>query len=323
MRFVVLGTSEFTLCCARALMDSECEVAALISVPQEQLPLNSVDIAGFAKEHNIAYFETEDINAEESIHFMKEQSPDYIFSSWPKILDQEVLDIPKKFVIGSHPTALPFNRGRHPLHWLMALGIDETRLSFFIMDQGVDTGKILLQVPFQIKENDKIGDVVLTMNKAAYDGTKQLGEGLRNDSLEEHAQDHKIANVWRKRTAHDVTLDMRMSTEAIVRTVRSFAPPYPGANLIFEDHIIKIVNAEGVEESMPLEQTRRIEQGRILGIQGNRIRIKADDGIVDLECKEAIPEVLLKAKYIHPPTRYISEFSVNLMDRKCELGSKY
>ena len=47
------------------------------------------------------------------------------------LIKKEILEIPKKYCIGTHPTALPFNRGRHPLHWLIAIGIPKTALSFF------------------------------------------------------------------------------------------------------------------------------------------------------------------------------------------------
>ena len=72
--------------------------------------------------------------------------------------------MPNNFSIGTHPTALPFNRGRHPLHWVIDLGISETKLSFFKMDEGVDTGNIILQCPFQIDEGDEIEDVNSKMN---------------------------------------------------------------------------------------------------------------------------------------------------------------
>ncbi len=123
MKFIVLGTSDFTLACAQALIKCNATVSALISVPAEGRPLNSADIEAFAKKANVDYIEFNDINSAESLEYIRGKAPDYIFSSWPKLINNDVLAAPKYFVIGTHPTDLPRNRGRHPLHWIIDLGI--------------------------------------------------------------------------------------------------------------------------------------------------------------------------------------------------------
>lgn len=305
MRFVVLGTSEFTLCCTRGLLDTGGEICALISMPESRRPDNSADIEKFAEKNGIPYYEIEDINSPENIRLLKNCSSDFIFSSWPKIISKKVLDIPKYYCIGTHPTELPFNRGRHPLHWLIAQGITSSKLSFFKMDEGIDTGNILFQIPFEISSKDFIIDVIDKVNEAAYEGIKILYNMLQeNHFYNGIEQDHKKANYFRKRTPHDVTLDIRMSADIILRIVRSFAPPYPGANLVFEQYNIKISNASIVHTNLSENELRRIEPGKIINIQEKKIRMKVDDQIIDLECATPIPSNLMKAKYIHPPSKY-------------------
>ncbi len=308
MRFVVLGTSEFTLCCARGLLDMGGEICALISMPESTRPDNSADIAKFAEKNAIPYYEIEDINSPENIRLLKNCSSDYIFSSWPKIIHKEVLNVPKYYCIGTHPTELPFNRGRHPLHWLIAQGITSSKLSFFKMDEGIDSGNILLQIPFEISSKDFIIDVIDKINEVAYEGIKILYKVLHENYFYNGIeQDHKKANYWRKRTPHDVTLDIRMSADVILRIVRSFAPPYPCANLVFEQYNIKISNASIIHTNLSDDELRRIEPGKIINIKEKRIGVKVDDQIIDLECATPIPSNLMKAKYIHPPSKYLSE----------------
>lgn len=306
MNFVVLGTSEFTVCCARGVLDSKGEISALISMPACSRPLNSNDLSGFAEEHGLRYHEIEDINSPTAIDLLKSYSATYILSSWPKMLKKNVLNIPQRYIIGTHPTELPLNRGRHPLHWIIIQGITKTKLSFFHMDKGVDTGKILLQVPVTISPYDSINDLMGKINNAAYYGTKQLYRLLmKNPDYDGNDQDHELANYWRKRTPHDVTLDFRMSSESILRTVRSFTLPYPCANFVFEKYVIKVSKAELSPAIMPLSELQRIEPGKIISIDRCTIRIKTADGIVELECLGQLPAPLLKAKYVHPPSRYI------------------
>jgi len=309
MRFVVLGTSEITVCCAHALLDSGGEVCAVISMPPHIRTDNSVDVASFAEGNKIPYHEVEDINSPRSVDLLRRCSPDYIFSSWPKILRKETLEIPRIYCIGTHPTELPFNRGRHPLHWLIIQGISETELSFFRMDAKVDSGNVLIQVPFEIAHDDSIVDVVAKMNSAAYEGTRNLYKKLFDDPIFSGTeQDHTIANYWRKRTPHDVTLDLRMSADMIIRTVRSFTLPYPCANLLFDKYVIKIVEAALAPIELSFKELQRMEAGKIIEINDKRIRIKADDRIVDLICKDRLPDKLLQAQYIHMPTKYLAEY---------------
>ena len=125
-------------------------------------------------------------------------------------------------------------------------------------------------------------------------------------------QDGTLANYWRKRTPHDVTLDLRMSSSMIIRTVRSFAPPFPCAILIFEGSILRIKGASVSIIDMPADQLIRTEPGRIIEVEDRILRVKAADAVVDLECIEPVPSKLKNAKYVHPPSKYIAEWPAEL-----------
>lgn len=308
MKFAVLGTSQFTLQCAQALLDSHVELCVLISMSANVRPDNSTDVAAYAEREGIPYREFDDINSWNSLNALRGYGLDYILCSWPKILGKEILQLPKFYCIGSHPTELPFNRGRHPLHWIVALGISRTALSFFRMDEGIDSGNLLLQIPFEISSDDSTSDVVNKMNSAAYNGTIELCRKFTdNPSYNGVSQDQLTANYWRRRTPHDVTLDLRMSSSMIMRTVRSFAPPYSCANLIYKDHIMKIISARVSKTSNAITgvELQRMEPGKIIHIEGNIITIKVDDAIMDLECRAEVPTPLYESDYLHPPSKYL------------------
>jgi methionyl-tRNA formyltransferase len=311
MKIVILGTSEFDIFCSNAIIDSGSQVVAMISIPHKARPNNSADISFYAKQNDIPYHELEDINSLESLNLLRNYAPDYIFVSWPKIIKEDVLNVPKIFCIGTHPTNLPYNRGRHPLHWIIALSIPETKLSFFKMDKGIDTGDILLQVPFTISSDDTINDLNGKMNQAAYEGTKKLCKKLQSHpSYQGEKQNHKLANYWRKRTPHDVTLDLRMPANLIIRMVSSFTLPYPCATLIFREHIIKVEKAKVVNTTLKAKELKRIEPGKIISAEDNTINIKVDDEIMELVCLDPIPDELLSVKYIHPPSMYINKHNI-------------
>ena len=109
--FVILGTSQFDIYCANAILDSGHNVSAMISMPINSVPDNSANIEQYATQKNISYYEFMDINSPNSIEILRQLKPNYITTSCPKIIGKEVLNVPSNFCIGTHPTVLPFNRG--------------------------------------------------------------------------------------------------------------------------------------------------------------------------------------------------------------------
>ena len=109
------------------------------------------------------------------------------------------------------------------------------------MDEGIDSGNILLQIQCNITSKDSIKDSLLKLDKAGYKGTTKLNEVLvLNPNFIGNKQNHNLANYWRKRTPHDITIDPRMSANMIIRTVNSYSPPYPCAKLIVGNTILSI-----------------------------------------------------------------------------------
>lgn len=311
MRVIVLGTSDFTKAVASGLRRGGAEIAAIVSLPQAALPLNSTDLKSLAAGFGADYLEVADINSAGARRALAAYGADFLMSTWPKILSAQTLRVPRRFVIGSHPTDLPHNRGRHPLHWLVDLGIARSKLSFFLMDEGVDTGRVLAKEPFAV--GTTIGRAVAAMNAAGEAGAFKLARRLRREPrYRGSAQPRRGANYWRRRTPHDVTIDPRMAAAAIVRLVRSFGPPYPCANLIIGDQALKVADAREV----PLRGTQsRYEPGKIIAIGRRSVTMKAGDKNVALALLKDVPYKLRSTRYVHPPARYLSEFSASLLPR--------
>ena len=230
MKFIVLGTTETTLNLVHGLIETKHKLISLISLDKRNLPNNSVDNKKFAKENGIEYFETADINSKDSIKYLRRLKADFFISTWPRIISLKVLKIPKFGVIGTHPSPIPINRGRHPLHWMIALKIKRSEISFFLMDEGIDTGNILYHKSFNLGNN--MISANQNLNKAAKSGLKNLLKILdKNPNFIGQKQSKLYANTLRKRNEHDITIDPRMSADIILRIVSSFCKPYPMARL--------------------------------------------------------------------------------------------
>lgn len=305
---MIIGTTDLAAAFAEGVLDSGEELAAVVSMPESARPANPAQLAEFARSHGVGYREVADINAPESVALLKSLEPDYIISAWSRIVGSEVLDVPTRFVIGSHPTALPRNRGRHPLHWLVVLGFAATELTFFRMAEGVDTGRVLLCAPFEVDAAATIGQVTQRMSEAGRSGVASLCAMLRVDPDPAGTpQDERDANYWRKRTPHDVLLDPRMSAETVVRTVRSYAPPFPGAIILYENDALRIAAAEivGLADVGGSPRIADMEYGRVVRVDGSRLLVKFADAVVALTPVGDRPPSVAEGVCIHPPTKYL------------------
>ena len=305
MKILALGTSQFLVNCIKGMTESGCCFIGIISLPENLLPDNSINLQKYASEIGAKYFEVEDINLKSSKEIIKLLSPDLIFSSWPKILDSEVLGIPKYGVIGTHPTELPFNKGRHPLQWEIVLGIQESKLSYFWMDSGIDSGPIILQVPYNIVPEDTILSLSNRVNLIGYASSRKLGEILNPNNMPKgYQQDNSLSNTWRKRDRFDVLIDFRMNGDDIIALIRSFGEPYPCASFIYEDIYINVLFGEKYlpENNIPVEY---FEPGHVIKVEENFLFIKVAREFLKLKCRQNLEKVVGTIKYVHPPSKYL------------------
>lgn len=307
MKIVALGTSQFLISCVRGLKEAGCIIQEIVALPAQLSPDNSVDLKEFADEIGVDYFETGDINSESSKEHFRSLSPDVIFSSWPKIIDSEFLNIPVHGVIGTHPTALPFNKGRHPLQWEIVLGIRESKLSYFWMDSGIDSGPVIMQVPYNIEPEDTILTLSDRLNAIAHSSSCKLGAMLvLGDIPKGCPQEPSSSNTWRKRDRYDVLIDFRMNGDDILALIRSFVEPYPCASFIYENHYFNVLSGEKIqpESQVPIQY---FEPGHVIKVDGNFLCVKTADEVVGLRTKQNAEIILGAKKYIHPPGKYLAK----------------
>ena len=107
-----------------------------------------------AERENIPLLKINDINDSKVIDALKKYDIDWLFIiGWSQIAKHDVLETPTHGCIGMHPTLLPIGRGRAAIPWAIIKGLDETGVTIFKLDEGVDTGDIIGQGVIGIFEN--------------------------------------------------------------------------------------------------------------------------------------------------------------------------
>ena len=287
MRIVFIGSVKFSLSMLEQLQEMNAYVVGVITKEFSSFNSDHVDLRPFCELNSVPWIYSDDINSLKTSAWIRTLKPDVIFCfGWSQIIKKEILSIPPLGVIGFHPSALPKNRGRHPLIWALVLGLTETASTFFRMDEGADNGEIVSQVDIQIQIDD---DAATLYEKVIHVARAQLSEfvpKLALGTIKLLRQNESLANVWRKRHYIDGVIDWRMSAETIYNLVRGLSKPYVGAHFIHEGKEIKVWKTE-ISADFPVN----LEPGKILGITDAGPIVKCGVGTIRLILTE--PELKL------------------------------
>lgn len=278
MRIFFIGTVEFSSRALIRILDLGGEVVGVATKQASPFNADHVDLGPLCAERGIVFRHMEDINAPDSVDWIKGCRPDILFCfGWSSLLKEEILSIPSRGCIGYHPAALPVNRGRHPIIWALVLGLEKSASTFFYMDRGADSGDILSQEPFAIVYEDDAASLYRKITDAAL---RQIGDflpRLQAGTAARLPQDRKAGNTWRKRMAEDGRIDFRMGSRAVYNLVRALARPYSGAHVAWKGRDMKVWKAAEAACA-----DANLEPGKVLRLLGRTIRVKTYDGAVDL-----------------------------------------
>jgi methionyl-tRNA formyltransferase len=217
-----------------------------------------------------------DINAPETYTWIKSKKPDVIFCfGWSSLIGINTLSLPPLGIIGFHPAELPKNRGRHPLIWALALGLERTAATFFYMDDGVDSGDILSQVLVPIDYEDDARSLYDKVTSTAMVQIERFLPLLGTNDSPRLAQGHVCTNEWRKRGPQDGRIDFRMTSRAIYNLVRALAKPYVGAHISLGGKEIKVWKVREV-----VIGRNNLEPGKVLAADTEGVLVKCGENAV-------------------------------------------
>lgn len=303
IRFAVLGNSTFSEKMGSGFIRPGIECVYAFSNSEKHLPAASNGISRWAFENKIPFKEIDDVNSPDFSNFLGHLELDFLAVSWPKKLSSQILSIPRIGCIGTHPTKLPFGRGRHPLHWLIAMGVGTTSLTFFMLDDGTDTGEILLQLPVEIHPTDDINLLSKKIDELAYQGACILGQMLKDgEMLPTFTQQFLAGSYWRKRGATDLQIDCRMSREIIIRLVKSYTSPFDCAILVSPFGELRVVDASAIDTED--EEWRLHALGTILNTSDHSIDMRVDNGVIRLALEISQVQCFKKSDVVYPPAYY-------------------
>ena len=279
IKILFIGTVEFSFKALQTLFENKFEITGIIKKKESKFNSDFYDLSTIAKENNIPIIYRTKDNVNELVSFINLNKSDVIYCfGWSHILPTSILSIPKYGVIGFHPAELPNNRGRHPIIWALFLGLKQTASTFFVMDEGTDTGDIISQEKIKISDDNANSLYNKIIDKAlkqiiSFTINLEINKGV----IDKIEQDKTEGNSWRKRNKNDGKIDFRMHGISIVNLVKSLNKPYVGAHVELMDKEVKIW-----EVRVEVCELNNHEPGKVLLIENNEILVKTYDGAVRL-----------------------------------------
>ncbi len=224
---------------------------------------------------------------------IKQQEVDILFVvGLSQLVRPELMQAPKHFCIGYHPTMLPKGRGRAAVAWIV-MGEVEPAVTLFKIDEGMDTGDIFFQRKVTIAQDAYAQDVVdgllLEFGKLLDDFLPQLKIG----QIQATPQDHTQATYLEIRRPNDGYIDWEKSAEEIFKLIRAVSQPLPGAFTYFKTHKMTIWRAH-IDRELPVKGV----PGRILRVDGDAFWVQTGDHPIKITTyaveEEFIPKVGIK-----------------------------
>ena len=280
MRIIFAGTPDFAAAHLQALIDAQHNIIGVYTQPDrpagrgKKLTPSAVKI--LAQAHNIPVYQPGSLKTQQSQDELAALNPDLlVVVAYGLILPKPVLDTPTQGCINVHGSILPKWRGAAPIQRAIWAGDHETGVTIMQMDEGLDTGNILLIERLQITPDDTSA---ILYDKLAALGPKALVTALSTFSqLTPVAQNNEHASYAKKLSKDEAELNWHLSAVQLERNVRAFNP-WPVAWFMYNDNPIKVWQAHF---QIPSESSSSNQApGTILSFDKHGLKVMTNQGIL-------------------------------------------
>lgn len=288
LNIVFMGTPDFAMKSLEAIYNEKYNILGVVTNPDRPkgrgMKLNQSPVKEYALEKNMRIYQPDKVKGNESfINEIKKLNPDVIcVVAYGKIIPKEILEIPKYGCINLHGSLLPKYRGAAPIQWSIINGDKTTGVTTIYMNEGIDTGDMILKKEVAIDENETTGELwekmsnigakllVDTLKKIENEDAPRVKQG--NNASYAPMLEKSIAKIdWNKMKAIEI--------KNLVRGLN----PIMGAYATLNGKKVKFWRVELANKECIEMDTETAEPGTILYIDNKKgLYVKAKDGIIKL-----------------------------------------
>lgn len=244
MRVVFMGTPQFSVPTLEHLIKKEHDIVGVITQPDRPQgrgkKLTPPPVKVTAESHGLKVYQPEKIRESTAVQTISELKPEIIVVvAYGQILPKEILNLPPYGCINVHASLLPKYRGAAPIHWAIFNGEKESGITTMLMEEGLDTGPMLLKESVVISSNMTTGEL---HDKLAQLGGKLLVETLDklvNGDINPIVQDNTQFSYAPLLKREHEKINWQMTKSDIHNLVRGMNP-WPGAYTFLKDTRLKV-----------------------------------------------------------------------------------
>lgn len=229
--------------------------------------------------HGIAFFCHPRVNSPEFLSQLTTFGCDlFVSMSYNQIFKKQIIDLPKMGIINCHAGKLPFYRGRNILNWVLINGEKEFGITTHFVDEGIDTGDIILQRTYPIKDSDDYSTLLakayLECPEILYDSVKLIQRG--SFVVKKQSEIDPIGLYCARRKSGDENIDWNQSSRDLFNFVRALRTPGPRAKTFLSGQAILLDKVEIVSN---VKNFKGIP-GTILSIEKGSFSVKTNDSFL-------------------------------------------
>ena len=253
MRVVYMGTPDFAVKPLEALINNNYEVVGVFTQPDKPVGRKAIltppPVKVVAEKNNIPVFQPDSLKNGAGVEILEELKPDVVIVvAYGKILPKDFLEFAKHGCINIHGSILPEYRGAAPIQWSVLDGKEFAGVTSMQMNEGLDTGDILLVEKTKIEENETSGDLYERLTVLGADVLLKTLEAIKTNSLNPQKQDDSKSSYAKMLDKSLSKIDWNLSAQEVHNKIRGL-DPWPVALTRFDGKNLKLFRSRLLSEN--------------------------------------------------------------------------
>ena len=281
IKIIFMGTPEFATPSLESLIEAGFDIVQVITQEDRKRgrgkKMQFTPVKEVALQHGLDVYQPKNINSTESIDKIRSLEADYIVvAAYGQILKKEIIEMPRKNILNVHSSLLPKYRGAAPINWAIKNGEKKTGVTIMEIDEGLDTGDMVIWEEIEIGPED---NATIVHDQLSELGARLIVEaivGLEEGRLEKTPQDDKESSYAPTLSREDGKIDWEETGQEIDNHIRGMTP-WPSAYTNYMGESIKI-------HKISLGDFKKIgEPGEIVNVDDKYIYVQTGDGLIKIE----------------------------------------
>lgn len=282
MKVIFMGTPEFSVGTLEALIKAGHEVVLAVTQPDKPKgrggKMQFTPVKESALKHGIPVFQPKKVREPECIEEMRQYGADIIVViAFGQILPKEILNMTPYGCVNVHASLLPKYRGAAPIQWAVINGEKVSGVTTMQMDEGLDTGDMLLKTEIRLDEKETGGSLHDKLALAGAELCVRTLKGLEEKTIRPKPQGESSTAYARMLDKKLGSIDWSKDAISIERLVRGLNP-WPSAYTGWDGKVMKIWEAQVEEETAESGSV----PGTVISVEKDGFCVKTGDGVLKI-----------------------------------------